>query len=308
MVSKRENAWGDFQPSQRLFLEAPDAPTAGSPAGRESSAAFFLELDGINCGAVESVEGGEATSDVVKAQAGADYFLSKHLARLRYEPLTLTIGLSLKKMVYDWIAAAWTAHPVRKNGAVIAADSQLTAKTRRTFTDAHISETMIPALDASSKDEALLTLKITPELVRSEKTGGKLANGSDNPKKWLASNFQLQIDGLDCTRVNSLSSFTVTRPNSAKIDFPNLGITLPESQATTWIAWHEDFVIKGNNGESQEKNGSLTFVSTDSKPICGIRFFNLGIFRLALQPPTQAGQIRHIRAELYCQRMEFRLS
>jgi hypothetical protein len=38
------------------------------------------------------------------------------------------------------------------------------AKTRRTFNDAQISETIIPALDAESKAEAFLTFKITPAL------------------------------------------------------------------------------------------------------------------------------------------------
>jgi hypothetical protein len=285
-----------------LFLEAPDGPVASLLARGERRGSFFLELDGLNCGALASVEGGEAVADVVRDQSGTEYFLKKHLTGFRYEAFSVKIGLSLNKPAYDWIAAAWAAHPLQKNGAVISADRQHMAKARRAFTDAHIFETIIPVLDASSKDEALLTLKIAPRLVRSEKTEGKVLYVPGEPKKWLAGNFRLEIDDLDCTKVNVLDSFTVTRQNSGKIDFPNLRITLPETNAATWVAWHEDFVVKGNNDESQEKEGSLTFLSTELQPLGRINFFNLGIFRLASQ---QADEIRRVRADLYCERMEF---
>jgi hypothetical protein len=39
----------------------------------------------------------------------------------------------------------------------------------------------------------------------------------------------------------------------ARIEFPNLRILLSETHAESWIAWYEDFVIKANCVESQEK-------------------------------------------------------
>jgi hypothetical protein len=128
-------------------------------------------------------------------------------------------------------------------------------------------------------------------------------DGSDNSRNGLASNFRLQIDGLDCTNVITLDSFTVTTSKTSGITFPNLAITLLASHAATWLAWYEAFISEGNVGASQERSGSLIFLSkTDLKPLAQINFFHLGIFRLLLE----AGRIRRARADLYCERMEFR--
>ena len=66
------------------------------------------------------------------------------------------------------------------------------------------------------------------------------------------------------------------------MEFPNLAVTLAESHAQTWQDWFDDFVVKGNNGQDNEKNGSLTFLAPDLKTtLATINFFNLGIFRLS---------------------------
>ena len=91
-------------------------------------------------------------------------------------------------------------------------------------------------------------------------------------KVWLPSNFKITIDGLDCTKVRTVDSLTVKQPAikddigitrepqkqaQGRLEFPNLTITLAESSAESWFAWFEDFVIKGNNGDSNEKTGSI---------------------------------------------------
>jgi len=92
-----------------------------------------------------------------------------------------------------------------------------------------------------------------------------------------------------------------------KLEFPNLKITLAESAAKTWLDWHEDFVVKGNCGEDQEKDGSLTFLAPDLKQeLARVDFFNLGIFRLAPEKPEpQPDRVKKLIAELYCERMQF---
>jgi hypothetical protein len=82
---------------------------------------------------------------------------------------------------------------------------------------------------------------------------------------------------------------------------------MAETAAQSFIDWHEDFVIRGNNGESKEKKGSLTLLAPDrQKELAKIEFFNMGIFRF--QPDkTQANtdQIKRLTVELYVERMKF---
>jgi phage tail-like protein len=294
-------------------------PTATRSYSAEN---FLLELDGVKCGFLKSVDGGGISADVVQEQAGNNYFARKHIAQVKYEDLSLQMDLSLDKSIYDWIASSWSGSYSRKDIDVFVAGSAMEFKSQREFFNALISETTIPAMDASSKEPCYLTLKISPEYSRSKKASGKL-NGKvskGGQKHWLASNFKLQVDGLDCAYVSKVDAFSVKQTITTaavgemrdyqklpgRIEYPNLKVTLPESHAQSWIDWHEDFVIKGNCGDSQEKSGSLTFLAPNLKERAHINFFNLGIFRLApekRQEPTD--QISRIVAELYCERMEF---
>ena len=63
-------------------------------------------------------------------------------------------------------------------------------------------------------------------------------------KQFLPSNFRLEIDGLDCTKVSKIDSFTVKQPiqtddigdkrdykkEPGKLEFPNLGSPSPRPQ------------------------------------------------------------------------------
>jgi hypothetical protein len=283
---------------------------------------FLLELNGVKCGFVKSVDGGAIRAQVI-AEPGSSYYRKKHIGPLHYEELVLESGFAMHKSVYDWIAASWQSNLQRKDGAIVAADFNFEAKSKREFFSALISEVTIPACDGASKDPAFLSLRLAPEYIRIKQVDGKVSAeaGKAAQSMWVPSNFRLEISGLDCSKVTKVDSFTVKqRPKRDRagepgenpfapgtIDFPDLRITVPENAAETWQHWFEDFVIDGNCTETHEKTGSLVFLSTNrEKELASVSFFNLGIFRLAPEKPQPgAGQIRRIIAELYCERMEF---
>ena len=284
---------------------------------------FMLVLDGVKCGFVRSVEGGGVTAEVVSEAAGTSSFIKKHLGQPKYEDLTVEIGFGLAKNVYDWIAASWMADYSRKDGSIVVTDFQMNARSQREFENALITATTIPAMDSASKEPAYMTLQITPEYTRLGKATGKVAGpmSKGEQKLWIPANFKLEIDGLDCSKVSKVDSFTIKQKivesevgetrdylkEPGKLEFPNLRISISAVTADTWIAWHEDFVIKGNNGEAQEKNGSLIFLTPNLQDELGrIKFYHLGIFRLADESAeTGPEQVQKLTAELYCERMEF---
>jgi len=287
------------------------------------SGKFALELDGIGAGWLRDADGGQAFADVVTEKVGPDHIAHKHLAGVKYEDITVTSGTGMSKNFYSWIAASWKTTFARKDGSIIAADFNLQAKSVREFVNGLITETTIPAMDASSKDAAFMTVKFAPEFVRNKNGSGKV----DQPvppaqKKWLPSNFRLEIDGLDCTRVNKIDAFTVklsvvsnstgelseVEVEPAHVEFPNLVITFAESSAASWQKWFETFVVQSNNGDEQEKSGTLTFLAPDLKSELGkVSFFHLGIFKLDDDASEDASGsvIQRVKAELYCERMEF---
>ena len=285
---------------------------------------FQLKLDGVDAGFLKSVDGGAISAEVINEPAGASNLVKKHIGPPRYEAFAIQIGLWMGKPVYEWIQAALNMNDARKNGSIVAYDYNLEARSEREFFDALITQVTIPAMDAASKDQCYMTVKFAPEMIRTRKASGKVtvAPVAAAKEMWLASNFRLEIAGLDCSRVSAIDSFSVTPAfvdtigdariplKESGIEFPNLSITLAESAAATWIDWFDDFVVKGNNGDDREKSGSLIFLSPNLQTELGrVNFFNLGIFKIG-SPKAHAAdeRIHRVTAELYCERMELQLA
>lgn len=291
--------------------------------GQRSFAAsrFLLELDGVQCGFVRAVEGGALKAEVVKEPPASGTFVKKHLGAAGVEPLELQLDLSLDKTVYAWIDDAWSGKPRRRGAAIVETDVNFVALRRREFDHPLLSAVTFPALDGASKDAAFLTFEVDAETVRMLKASGKAVKPlGAKAKVWLRSNFRLEIGGLDCKLVSRIESFTVRsavapaatgeervrRIQAGAIDFPNLRVTLAESSAKSWYDWQQTFVVDGKNDDQQEKSGKVVLLAANLKDVLGeIRFFNLGLFRLAQAKQGPADAVKRVVADLYCERMEF---
>ena len=275
---------------------------------------FIFELEGIRCGLLNSYTGGGVSATV--AEVPHDYFSKKHIAGVNYEPCVMQVGFSLDASYYEWISVSWTGNTTRRDGSIIIADQQFQAKSRRDFHGALITETTIPAMDASSRDAGHLTVKISPEYISYKKEGGQISLETSQKRQWVVSNFKLEIQDLDCKRVSKIGQISVTsralteavgvsrEPSiaSRRVEFSNLKITLPATDAKSWQEWLEDFVIKGNCGDERERSGKLTLLAANLRDeMAHLDFFNLGIISLG----PESGASGNLVAELYCERMEF---
>lgn len=303
---------------------APAAQAAAySKDGRSYVAGrFALELDGLSAGSLSSAEGGHATADVVVEPVGADGIAKKHLGGVKYEDISIQCGYGMSNPFYDWLSDSISRKVARKDGALIAADFNRAVVSYHKFFHALITEIGMPALDAASKDAAKMTIKFSPEYTRFIKSPQKWEPLPSVQKTWLPSNFRLKIDGLEnaCARVNKIEALTIKQKvaenptgeqrdyekEPADVEIPNLVITFPESHAEEFYAWHEDFVIKGNCGDEQEKTGSLEYLSSRGESLFKLDFHHLGIFKLAPEPVEPVGEnIRRIKAEMYCEHIKF---
>src|SRR5260221_264235 len=166
-----------------------------------------LNLEGVQCGRVGLVTGGNATADVISEPPGPDHTVKKHLAGVKYEDIVMSFRMQdLATVVYDWIAATLKGTFQRKNGSIIVATHE--GKVLRTleFTNALITEVDIPAMDAHSGPLPYMTVKLTPELTRFSQGGKVSIAGIEG---WVSA-FRLRIDGLDCQQVNHIDPFPIT--------------------------------------------------------------------------------------------------
>jgi hypothetical protein len=263
---------------------------------------FALRLDGETT-LLDGAAGGEIFADVIEDVSGPAPVIKKHLAQPEFEDITVDVGLAMSDALFDWIAAAWTAGDQPKDGALLAVDQKFEIRTERQFTAARIAATTIPALDAASKAMPPLSIALTPASVTLTPGAGKLQFGNLKQRLWHASHFRLDIDGLDCSKVSRIESFTVPGVVSGKVDFPELAIAVAAVSAATWMAWFQDFVINGNNGEAAEKSGQITFLLPNLKTaLATIDLHGLGIFRLEAVS-GDPNQIARMVAGLYCEQM-----
>jgi phage tail-like protein len=295
-----------------------------------TAAKFALELDGQFAGWVESWAGGHAASDVVAGNnlVGGN-IQRKHIAGIKYEDITVNCGTGMSKNFYDWIKASSDKQYLRKSGAVVTADYNGKERSRLNWTNALLTEVTFPALDAASKDAAKMTVKISPEVTRYETSLGGAAvaaaaykSGQTVQKKWLASNFRLQIAGLEqaCTRVSKVEAITLRFANAelplgagrASIGVPprfqasNLVVTLPEQDAMPFYNWYRDVVTKGSNA-TNEREGLLAYLTPDLRePIFVLGLHGLSLFKWTPEIVAARGEsIRRAQVEFSCKDMTF---
>ena len=279
-----------------------------------SSGHFLLELGGDSAGYVRNLQGGGAAAEVVKEKVGTDHIVRKHIGGVSFDDIVLTCDAGASKSFYDWVGQSSGSQGVRRDGAVVVMEGGKEIS-RLDWRFGLISRVEFPALDATSKDLFSLMVKITPESTRNAK-GGESRPVTPARKSWLASSFRLKIDGLEeaCRHVSRIEPFAIdwrvkqhTRGEylapgiepASDAEPGSLIVTLPESKAQGFQDWFEDFVIKGNSGQSNEKRGTL------ESGAFSLQFGNLGISRMTQPSGLPGAMTRKTVIEMYCESVRF---
>ncbi len=93
-------------------------------AGTRNYAAgsFFFNLQGVKCGFLKAVDGGDISAEVIEERLAPDYFVKKHIGQPKYEDIVLTFGFELVQDVYEWITESWSMSYSRKDGSIVVTD------------------------------------------------------------------------------------------------------------------------------------------------------------------------------------------
>ena len=243
---------------------------------------------------------------------------------IKGEVVTINIGMSMGKGLYEWIKASLDETHLRKNGYVVAADYNYKAKSYRHFRDALITEITIPALDGSSKDTSFFTIKFAPEEISYQAGDDADIKGVVNTKqkKWLTSNFRLRLGDLPCGRVSKIDSFTIkqgitqdhfdsqrssTKKEPTGLEISNLKVTFSASDVKPWATFFDDSVSKRQHAEL---SGAIEFLDPSLKEVLGsVDLFQVGISSLAEDKgEANKDSIKRATAELYVERMMLNLA
>ena len=145
---------------------------------------------------------------------------------------------------------------------------------------------------------------------------------SKKQKRMLASNFKFTLKGLEnaSKRIRSIDSITIKESRTdadgevrfflagePTLHVSNVILTLPITDAEPWLDFLDDFVIRGNNADEFERQGSIELLDTSLKDTqFTLDLQNVGIVR-ARRLRLDAGSevVATMEVELYCESVVF---
>jgi len=296
--------------------------SASLPAAAQSQQRTYqsyragVSIDGGPIELVTSVGGGGVYADVVVD--GSGLFPTKRPGQVYHEPVVFNVPVSsafAQQLARSFLQGNFN----RNNFTVTFAGLSSNIVWRLEANSAMITELQLSACDASSKEGGYFTFVVAPDAPQRTKPGGTLAAGGTKSAPWTVNSFRLEIDGIDCTRVSRIESLTVKLPqpddtagtfrsyekSPTTLETPTLRVTFSAASRKSWEDWFDDFIIRGKNSQSDEKNGSLTLLGPNQQALAVINLYNIGIVRLE-DAPAPAGKdgIFRVVAEMYVERVE----
>jgi len=293
-----------------------------------SAAHFAFEFSGSgqepDIGMFRSIEGGGIKADVMTYQQGGTYERWRQLGKPKFEDLKLQVGMAMSAPFYKWISEFFLGNPVRKNGAVIAADFSYKERARREFTDAIISEFVFPKLDGADKNTAFMNVSISVEDMKFMPGSNQPVSqtlGEESQKGWKACNFTFSMDKFECCkRVTKVDSFTIKQTvleyhsggrrspskTPSAIEWPQLSFYLPEVDAEPLI---KHFKLRGVDGAVPGLNrlhGTIDTFDNQQDHHFSVEFFNADIVAITPDKADSASEeIKQVKVDLYIESMTF---
>lgn len=286
-----------------------------------TSGTFMFTLDGsTDTGYVKSVDGGAYKGEVAAEQVGPDFTRFKHITTVDIEPISLELGMAVSNRMIQWIGDSWQRKYSRRNGSILHGDFKGKVHYEQQFKDALITETTFPALDATDKNPAYMNVKFQPETLDLHKSSGDLhATVGTKQKLWTPASFMLLIDGLDCSKVSKIESFSVKQKvkklyyggarqaqiEPTGIEFPDLNIEMSLAHADDFIKWHKDYVMSGARDMKMEKEGEIIFYNQSMMDaLLSVKLKRVGICGIQLlKSEAMAEQVKKVKVSLYCDSM-----
>jgi hypothetical protein len=285
-----------------FLLLGAHAQTTERALGRPTTSGMLaLEINQTVIGSVRSFSGGLPYGEIAQQRLGPDQLVTKFINGVKYEPLTIQIGMgTASSPAFLEILNSWQKKVF--SGAIIQANIDNKVMKRLEFQDAIITEITLPPLNAASRDMFILTVTLQPEITRNIRGDGKsLVLDSRKEKLVTVNNFRVQMEGLDLSRVTRIGALgmrqkAMVSPGRLRNDiitggnaeYSDLIFTMSEAHADSLEKLFDSTVIQN---QRRETDGKLEILGADLKTVMlTISLRNLGIWRLGPLATPEAGR------------------
>lgn len=178
--------------------------------------------------------------------------------------VTFAMNPASRGAMTAWVEASLGPKPPRKTGEFRTLDDRNLVTAKRTFSEAWIGEVKFPALDATGKETAELTVRIDAPAFASQRSLSRTRVRLSNTPPTLAANFRIEIDGLPTENVVSVDQITWTRKGVS-----NLRVVLSMSHWDAWVAVFKAAIYEGNSSTASELSATITLLAADQKTELG---------------------------------------
>ena len=282
---------------------------------RTTNLKTFLSLNGQLI-ILTDYEGGIITGDVMKGKAPGQAE-RKYIADIRFEDFIFETRVNTQ--VKEMIRNSWEDGNSPLTCSLMATDAALKATYETVFIAPSLTETIIPKCDASSKNAALIRLRIKPGSINIQKGDGLVIQPKTTQEKaFLASNFKFELGDLPCARVATIDSISVKKNETRKpqrysmaadtannqLDIDNLFLTISSVDFSPWLEWHKNFLVEGHHLPSDELSGRLVFLGPNMRDeLLAFKLQGVGIFYLE-RKMVEANKVSRFNVGLYCNHIE----
>ena len=265
-----------------------------------------MELDGRFAGWAMSGKG-RISSPPSEQGNRRDQKLVNDVTSLHSEDIEIQLGAEMGPTLYGWLGQTLAQTAAPRDGAILGLDFIGHVVWRLEFSRASVSSIVFPSLDASASADAYLTVKIAAATTRFEPVD--TVGGAESPppdathalRPIMRSDFRLQIEGLDCSKVGSVNTLTATMTGRRQ-STSNLSFTVAAASATAFHDWQRNRLDPGESLPKGDKAGTLELLSpTLQTALVTLRLGGLGVVSVAAVPnDTDVESIRQARVELFC--------
>lgn len=294
-----------------------------STPSQYSAGKFAIELEDVSVGYASTVEGGEPVGDAVSHAPDASGLVKKSLANVHYAPIRIAVGLGMGKELAEWVTAFTARKADVKNGAIVFLDYGGQVRSRLAWTKGRIIEVRFPGPDSTDHGAGEIVIIIQPEFTRlTAGGGGRVSLGGKTQKAWLLSNFRIAIDGIpnDSGYVSRMEAMVVRqslvadpigdlRAFDAKLgpqEVSDVVLTVAEAHSGEFAQWAETFLVQGNSGDQDERNGTLEFLSPSMEVLARLSLRHLGILRVArVRVESGNSVIARVTVQMFCEEVLF---
>jgi phage tail-like protein len=292
-----------------------------------SGGSFSVLLDDERVDDVTSIAGGGYAADVFRTLGDGGLPEKKSVGDTRATPITLYSTLPLRAGAFArWVTASTAGKAETKKALNVTYTTATGAKALRSLQveGARVTRISLPTLDAASKESALSEVQLTADRVQWKH--GTAAPPAKAPlgkqKRWLPSNFRLDIDTLPCTRVSKIEGLSwsvksVVDPIGRDPQDPNdlgelsigdITLTISMADLNPWLDKANSWFLDGLSTAADELSATIIMLAADLKTELGrLELSNVGLQAFDVNQRTGtrgADAVQTFSVTLYAERME----